>query len=230
MKVIAFSLYGDDPKYTKGAIRNSELYKKIFPGWEMWVYYNHTVPKEVLKELENNDVKLIDVGIDGGRQNSLWRFYPAEDDSIDYFISRDCDSRLFKRDAEAVQEWISSDKPFHIIRDHPYGHSWVINAGMWGCKGGFIENIKESIEEYLNTSSWAPVREVDQRFLKECIYPYVKEHSFVHDEYFNFDPQSEPIKRDRKLDDFAFIGEPFDQNDNQEHPYRESIKQYYYSK
>jgi len=229
-KVISFSLYGDSPKYTIGAIKNSEIHKDIFSDWEMWVYCNDTVPKEVLKQLEKNNVNIIDTKVDGGRQNSLWRFYPSSDESIDYFISRDCDSRISKRDECAVNEWMSSDKLFHIIRDHPHGHSWVINAGMWGCVGGFIENIKISIDEYLIKSKWASVREVDQWFLKECIYPVVKDYAFVNDEYFNFEGTAVPIKRDRVLDDFAFIGEPFDENDNQEHNYRDLIKQYYYRK
>jgi hypothetical protein len=227
MKVLSFSLYGDNPKYNIGAIKNSELHKDFFSDWEMRVYYNSTVPTSTLKQLEKNGVNIIDTKIDKDRQNSLWRFYPAGDETIDYFISRDCDSRIFERDVLSVNQWIESEKPFHIIREHPWGHTWVINAGMWGCVGGFIENIEKSIEQYLITSKWANVREVDQWFLKECIYPVVKDYSFVSDEFINFEGTSVPINRDRKLDDFAFIGEPFDENDNQEHNYRDLIKQYY---
>ena len=226
-KVISFSLYGDSPKYNIGAIRNSELYKKFFPDWEMWVYHNDSVPLETLTALEKNGVVLINTKVDNGPQNALWRFYPASDESIDYFISRDCDSRLFERDVCAVNQWIDSEKPFHIIREHPWGHTWVINAGMWGCIGGFIENIKESMEEYFSDSSWANVREVDQHFLKECIYPVVKDYSFISDEFVNFEGRSVPINRQRELDDYAFIGEPFDENDNQQDNHRDLIVQYH---
>lgn len=226
MKVISFSLYGDSPKYNIGAIKNSKLSKAHFPNWEMWVYHNDSVPKETLDILKENGVKLINMQVEEGPRNALWRFLPAQDESVDYFISRDCDSRLFERDVCAVNQWIESEKPFHIIREHPWGHTWVINAGMWGCEGGFIEDIRDSMNEYFKNSKWANVREVDQWFLKECIYPVVKDHSFISDEFVNFEGRSVPINRDRQIDNYAFIGEPFDENDNQEDNYRNLIIQY----
>jgi len=70
-------------------------------------------------------------------------------------------------------------------------------------------------------------RAVDQRFLQEIIYPRAVESLFLHDEYFNYEGIGTPIKRDRKLDDFAFIGEPFDENDNQLSNHRDMIIQRY---
>jgi hypothetical protein len=99
---------------------------------------------------------------------------------------------------------------------------------MWGCVGGFIEDIDESMNEYFKKSDKVNVREVDQWFLKECIYPVVKEHSFISDEFVNFEGKSVSINRDRKIDNFAFIGEPFDENDIPLDPsHRELIKDYY---
>lgn len=226
MKVISFSLYGDNPKYTIGAIKNSELKETFFPGWEMRVYHNDSVPSYVLEQLESNGAVLINTGVDQGFCNAMWRFAPASE-KVECFISRDCDSRLFERDAVAVQEWLESGKCFHIIRDHPGGHAWEISAGMWGARGCFIENIQEKIEQYNQTSSWINDRAVDQRFLQEVIYPRALESLFLHDEYFNYEGIGTPIKRDRKLDNFAFIGEPFDENDNQLANHRDMIIQRY---
>jgi len=226
MKVISFSLYGDNPKYTIGAIKNSELKETFFPGWEMRVYHNDSVPNYVLEQLEANNVVLINTGVEQGVCNAMWRFAPASE-KVECFISRDCDSRLFERDAVAVQEWLESGKCFHIIRDHPGGHAWEISAGMWGARGCFVEDIQEKMNEYIQTSSWVTDRAVDQRFLQEIIYPRVVESLFLHDEYFNYEGIGTPIKRDRKLDDFAFIGEPFDENDNQLANHRDMIIQRY---
>ena len=33
MKLITFSLWGQDPKYLVGAIRNAELASEIYPDW-----------------------------------------------------------------------------------------------------------------------------------------------------------------------------------------------------
>ena len=226
MKVISFSLYGDNPKYTIGVIKNSELKETFFPGWEMRVYHNDSVPNYVLEQLEANNVVLVNTGVEQGVCNAMWRFAPASE-KVECFISRDCDSRLFERDAVAVQEWLESGKCFHIIRDHPGGHAWEISAGMWGARGCFIEDIQEKMNHYIETSSWVTDRAVDQRFLQEIIYPRAVKSLFLHDEYFNYEGIGTPIKRDRKLDDFAFIGEPFDENDNQLSNHRDMIIQRY---
>ena len=38
-------------------------------------------------------------------------------------------------------------------------------------------------------------------------YPITKESRLVHEEYFNYEGDCYIIKRDRKFDNFAFIGE-----------------------
>lgn len=223
MKVISFSLYGDSPRYTIGAIRNSELRKEFYPDWEMRVYHNDSVPHHILTKLESNDVALVHAQQDWGVGNAMWRFAPASEEEVAYFISRDCDSRLFERDACAVNEWIASGENFHIIRDHPVGHAWEINAGMWGCKGNSIHNIQRRIGQYLETTPWGSDSAVDQRFLQEIIYSQAITSLCLHDEYFNYEGIGTPIGRHRKLDNFAFVGEPFDENDMQLEPHRQSI-------
>jgi len=229
MKILAFSLYGDDPIYTVGAIKNSILHKTIFSEWEMRVYHNDTVPKNILDELSNNGVNLINVGVDVGYMGSLWRFLPASE-GIERFISRDCDSRISERDECAVNEWITTDKDFHIIREHPIGHNWVINAGMWGCKGGVINNIRNVMNDFLSRFDSKNNKYSDQIFLKEVIYPMTKNKVIVHDEFFNFEGIGVEIKRDRKLDNFAFIGESIDENDEPRGDQRSPIIKLYNSK
>jgi protein O-GlcNAc transferase len=208
MNIVSFSLFGSDPLYNIGVIRNSELMPKIFPEWDMWVYYDDTVPLETLDELRKNNVKLYKHN-DNGFYRSMWRFYPCGDKNVGYFISRDADSRISIRDRVSVYEWIESDKDFHIIRDHPVGHSWVMNAGMWGAKGGTID-IQSMIKNYHNNPN---EKYIDQLFLRDVIYPLIKDKSFIHDEYFKYEEFTHTIKRDRKIDDFAFIGESIDVND-----------------
>ena len=91
MKVLSFSLWGDNPKYTVGAIKNSELAKKFYPDWEMRLYHNDSVPDYVLEELKGNNVTLVNTEQDLTHWNALWRFMPVSED-IECMISRDCDS------------------------------------------------------------------------------------------------------------------------------------------
>ena len=71
-------------------------------------------------------------------------------------------------------------------------------------------------------------RSIDQCFLRDVIYPKTNSNVYVNDEYFNYEGIGEKISRDRHLDEFAFIGEPFDENNNQIDNYRESIINRYY--
>ena len=213
MKVISFSLYGNDPIYTIGCIKNAQLLNSLFPGWEMWVYYNDTVPIDIINELRDLNVKLIDTYEHKDFFGGLWRFQPIVEPGVEYFISRDCDSRISQRDVTAVNEWIESGKTFHIIRDHPIGHGWPISAGLWGSKGSSISAFNELKEKYLleNNRMWD--RSIDQCFLRDVIYPIAATDVFVHDEYFNYEGIGQPIKQDRAIDNFAFIGESIDEND-----------------
>lgn len=227
-KVISFSLYGNDPIYTIGCINNAKLLDKIFKDWKIWVYHNNTVPKEILDELLLLGVKLINTNEDNGFINSLWRFNPISEPDVDYFISRDCDSRLSERDEIAVNEWIESGKSFHILREHPIGHSWPINAGMWGAIGGSIPNFKSLLSDYISKNPRNYDKLIDQYFLKDVVHPIAVNSLMLHDEYFNYEGIGVKIKRDRALDDFAFIGESIDENDNPRGDQRTPIKEKYY--
>ena len=210
-KVISYSLWGNDPIYTIGIIKNSQLRNQLFNDWEMWVYYDETVPKDCLIELEKNNVKLIEKQ-DIGYIKSTWRFLPSSDNTIDYFISRDADSRLSERDKCSVDEWMMLNTDFHIIRDHPIGHYWKINAGMWGSKGGVVKGMSDLIYDFSKKSN-PFIKEFDQYFLSQVIYPLTLNSLTSHDEFYNYENFSKPIMRDRLIDDFAFIGESVDEND-----------------
>ncbi len=183
-KVISFSLWGDKPIYNVGAIENAKLAKEIYPDWFCWFYIGKSVPKETIESLSIYDnVKVIIMKEDGDWTSMFWRFYPASDDNVDVLIVRDCDSRLSIREKEAVDEWLVSDKGFHIMRDHPH-HNTAILGGMWGAKKGVVKDMKILIDEYMKGDFW----QVDQNFLRDKIYPIVSNNCLVHDEYFDKKP------------------------------------------
>ena len=230
MKIISFSLYGDNPIYTIGCIKNAELKQELFRDWQMWVYHNDTVPKDILKKLHSLNVVLINTNENNGFFGSLWRFNPILNKDVKYFISRDCDSRISLRDEIAVNEWIESDKSFHIIRDHPIGHGWPINAGMWGSKGGSVEDFRGLMLSYLAKNNRTNDKSIDQCFLRDVIHPIASKDLLLHDEYFNYEGIGKKINRDRGLDNFAFIGESIDENDEPRGDQRSPIINIYNSK
>jgi len=184
-KVIAFSLWGDDPKYTIGAIRNAELAKEIFPDWICWFYCGEDVPEDIKKQLLDLDSEIIDMG-GSGWNGMFWRFFAADQRKGSAMISRDTDSRLGLREGAAVDEWMQSDRDFHIMRDHPH-HATEILGGMWGAKNGILEGIKGWIGDY-DTGDFHQKYQVDQNFLRDVVYPMVKHKTLVHDEFFEKRP------------------------------------------
>ena len=183
MKVIAFSLWGDNPKYTMGAVKNVEIARELFPDWVCRFYIAPDVPKYIIKTLCDLDAEC-SMMLDSGWNGMFWRFFAA--DSHDVVLSRDTDSRLSKREQIAVDDWLKSDKDFHIMRDHPY-HATEILGGMWGSRNGVLKGVKEMIKNHDN-GSYDDKNQVDQNFLRDVVYPIVKDNSTIHDEFFDKKP------------------------------------------
>jgi protein O-GlcNAc transferase len=208
MKVISFSLWGDNPIYTVGAIRNAELAETLYPEWKCWFFVGTSVPSSVVKDLEERDnCVVMRMEEEGDWSGMFWRFLPASNPLVDVMISRDCDSRLNLREKEAVDAWLESDKSFHLMRDHPW-HTTEILGGMWGVKYPKLQHINLLIDSYEKGEFW----QVDQNFLKERIYNKVRNDAIVHDEFF----EKKPFPSERKGREF--VGMAFNENDEPLHP------------
>lgn len=209
-KVISFSLWGHNPKYTQGAIENIKLSKKIYPEWTCRFYIGD-IPQNIYDIMKNEEnVEIINMSQSGDWTSMFWRFYPASESNVDIFIVRDTDSRLSMREKYAVDEWISSDKGLHIMRDHPF-HNSLIMGGMWGMKKNTFPNMITEIKNYNKGNFW----QIDQNFLNQVVYPSCSGNIFVHDEFFNFESHRKnfPTKRLDK----EFVGDVFDDK-NIRHP------------
>lgn len=174
-KVISYSLYGTDARYTAGAIENMRLLRKVYPGWEMRVYHDVSVPRRLLTQLHTLGAQLIDMT--GDKRNPMtWRFLVASDPSVRYWCSRDIDARLSIRERVCVDIWLSSGWPTHIIRDHPSHTQTPIMGGTWcGTNQSFPEMASlldlESIEHRFNA---------DQEFLAQFVWPQIKDSVLEH--------------------------------------------------
>jgi tetratricopeptide (TPR) repeat protein len=181
-RIISFSLFGNDTAYWSGAIENAIMVDHIFSGWTARFYCDKSIPKYVLEELLKRGAEVIIMPEQGGLGGTLWRFFVANDRTIDYFIVRDVDARLNSQDRVAVDEWIKSGKSFHIMRDHPV-HAELIMGGLWGGKAGLLPSLVEVINKFY------PVKNkkfVDQIFLAEFVWPLIRDKSLIHDEFFQY--------------------------------------------
>ena len=185
-KVISYSLYGSNKKYCLGMLENLKINKEKLPTWDTYIYYSNDVPNEYIEMYKEFNPILINCGLlEYGWEGMFWRFKLLNDNNVDVFLSRDADSRITDREIEFVNDFIKSDKSFHIIRDHP-GHRIQILGGTFGVKVKEfnkkykIKNIDKYVNEYKNIYSEKLKRNVDQYFLRENIWPLVKNDNYCH--------------------------------------------------
>lgn len=215
-KIISFSLWGNNPKYTVGAIRNAELAEKIYPGWTCRFYTGKSVPKDIMEQLRSfPHVEIVEKDSDGDWTSMYWRFEPAGEEDVDIMISRDTDSRLGLREKAAVDEWLKSDKGFHIMRDHP-AHGFYVLGGMWGAKKGTIPNMKELISSFSQSDSYG----TDYNFFHFSVSKFIGENKIVHDEFF--EKRDFPTPREG----LEFVGKVYDENEETVREHEESLSIY----
>lgn len=206
-KIISFSLWGNNPKYTVGAIRNAELALSIYPDWVCKFFVASDVPEDIVDKLRHFTNTIIETKNESGDWSSMfWRFSTCYDSSVDISIFRDTDSRLNLREKSAVDEWLDSDKTFHIMRDHPY-HGYPILGGMWGFKN----NIKYPMKDLLTTFNIQNKYGTDYEFFINRLYPLIQDDKIVHDPFFEKIPFPSPRNNSE------FVGEVYDEYDNR-HP------------
>ena len=212
-KVISFSLWGENPMYWIGALKNIELSKEYYPGWICRFYIDSNSKQELINTIKGDNVELVLVDSKDSFHGMFWRFWASEDSNVDIYLSRDCDSRITEREVVAINEWLESDKDFHIMRDHPY-HTVPILGGMWGCRNGLMRKI--NLSEKINQWGKYERKGIDQDFLGQVIYPLVKNNSFEHSEFgLNYGSETKPFSTERN--NYEFVGDVFDENDNR-HP------------
>lgn len=206
-RVISFSLWGNSPTYNIGSIKNAELAQFFYSDFECWFYiHKDTVPQEtidMLKKLPNTKIiyKIGDL-INENCKPRMWRYEPIDDPEVEIMLSRDTDTRILLREKLAVDEWLQSGKIFHIMRDHPH-HNFTILAGMFGTKKiPQIPNWKNAISNYIKTDN----RMYDQDFLRDYIYPLIKNNSIIHATFNKKEPHAKnfPINYCNQL---KFVGE-----------------------
>jgi hypothetical protein len=202
MKVFSFSLWGNQPNYTKGALAVCDQVASMFPGFWCWFYVHTTVPAEVvsaLHERPNVRILIMDCDLETSKP-MMWRFKAIDDPSCEAMMPRDTDTRFYLREKFAIQEWLESGKTFHIMRDCP--HHWErIMGGMFGTR-----RIKWSWSEKMTLWPQRGDRDYDQAFLKDVIYPLMKDDMIVHDSFYNYEEGARkfPIDFDPE---FHFVGE-----------------------
>lgn len=214
MKLISFSLWGDKPEYTIGAVKNADLAAQLFPDWTCVFYCFQSVPQEIISQLQSRQnvvVRMVEGDYNTADSRGMFhRFLPADEEGVEYMMSRDSDSRLSERERLAVEEWLASGADLHVMRDHPY-HGAPMLGGMWGVKGGKLKGIAQAMQEFKPSSD----KGQDQAFLWKWVWNKVREGELsvcVHDPFFQKVPFPQGAVRGEENGGVWFIGQIFDEN------------------
>jgi hypothetical protein len=178
-QLIAYSLYGNQERYTIGAIKNAILATRHFKGYTLRFYIGASVPESIKQTLQLfPHVQLVEEQGPEDHRAKLWRFQALADPEFDIVLSRDADARLTHRERIAHEEFLASGLDFHIMKDHPTGHDYKISAGMFAARTKAIPadlNETEEARDYYTA---------DQDWLAAHIWPLIKDSALIHDESY----------------------------------------------
>jgi hypothetical protein len=186
-KVISFGLWGSDLKYTKGALENLRLQKIYYKDYVCRFYTGNDVPENIINALKSKGCEIVPMG-EPDKAKRYWRLKVIEDLTVDAFLIRDTDSRIGKKEVEAVRQWEKSERLAHCMYDHKR-HTAAIMGGMWGMKKDDL--IREPIIKQLNVwidkvrGGYKPTPRIgkadgDQMFLKKVVWPEIKDFCLKH--------------------------------------------------
>lgn len=182
--VIAYTLWGNEPRYLVPLMENARIRPHLFPTWRMRVYHDASVDASYLASLAGLGVDLRPSVLPSGQpphRRLLWRFEVIADPTVKRFLCRDADSLLSVKERVAVDAWLASDRWFHTMRDW-YTHTDLILAGMWGGVGGALPAVPTLLAGY---KAWRMEHDhVDQDLLSETVWPIVRDRILIHDSTF----------------------------------------------
>ena len=210
--VVSFSLWGSHPKYWVGALHNIQIIKNILPSWVCRFYIDRSCDKSLIDSIKGDNVEVVLFESKDSFHGMFQRFLAADDPEVDIMLSRDCDSRIGSREIAAINEWLASDKDFHIMRDHP-DHGVEVLGGLWSCRNGLLR--KFNVTNLINDWNHFERRGIDQDFLGQVIYPLIKHTTMEHSEFnIRYANEIRPFPTARV--DYEFVGEIFSENNVRE--------------
>lgn len=196
-KIISMSVWGNTPRYIEGAIRQVDLAKKYYPDWVVRIYTDNSNPYKHL-----NNVECIQGDSTYGM---FWRFLPLFESDDNIVMVRDSDSRITVREAKAIDEWLQSDKKFHVFRDHEAHFEFPIIGCAFALKGKLSSNARTKMGGYDTIHRYL----LDQFYLRDIVYPEVQDSTFVHSMHEGWFCET----RKQLKNPYSFCGNGYDEFD-----------------
>jgi len=200
--IIAYSLFGKKTYYHDAALTAARMAQAIYPEWTCRFYCSPDIPEALLQHLNQMGAQtLVAPSSPDDWTGLFWRFWAFDDPNVDVVLIRDVDSPFTVRERLAVDDWLASDFPFHVIRDHIW-HMEPMMAGLWGGFTGLLPAMKPLTEGYVPADEG---RYQDQRFLRLNIWPRIRDATLAHDRYYELlESRSPPAHPTAELNHIGF--------------------------
>lgn len=171
-KLVSFSLWGDQTKYTLGILENAKLMPDIYPEWTMRVYIERG--HYLIARLRALSVDVVEMDREEGSRGMFWRFLAADDTRFSHVVFRDADSRINARESAAVEQWIKSGTALHVMRDHYWHLQKPVIGGAWGIKTNSMQ-MRDEIAQWSHSGRYGD----DELFLANVVWPLFYPRSFI---------------------------------------------------
>ncbi|SCA56158.1 hypothetical protein MTBPR1_20006 [Candidatus Terasakiella magnetica] len=204
--VIAFSISGEEKNTLRGALQAADSAKRLYGQWTCRFYLDQTVPARIQKALQAKGAELIMMDTDeADLRTSLWKLHVCMDEHIDRYLIRDHMNAITPREVAAVDQWINSDKHFHIMRDH-VSQCALVPAGLWGGVQGALANMGTLLYKFLTHTR--PQAKMDELFCEQNLWPTIKQSCLIHDSCHDLESITAFPKK-TALPNGKYVGQPF---------------------
>ena len=232
-KVISMTLYGKDPKYSMGIMRNAQMLPVFMPGWTLRVYVAHpnssepdlAIPPRIMHKLGTLGVQL--AFLDPTKVTvppSMWNMLVADDLEVDHFIVRNATHRFSDREATVINFWLQTGFSFLSIKDHPNHTQVAVVSGLWGARPRDLLQLLgdpiyltlqkglagEASKQEASTSG-SVLRNSAQNILVKYIWPLVQPRTLILDSV-SCDKSTTSFPFPSKRSGGEYVGQAFDEH------------------
>ena len=177
---VSFSIYGDIEKYLKIIEYNINFLKKY--NFDVVVYCDD-INLQYLSSIFKNTL-ILNGFIFGIKNKMLWRLNPVFANFATSVFPRDADSKITEREINMMNEFLFSEKKFHVIRDHEL-HYMPIMGGLFGVKHDIFYIFKSNkiLKRLRNVKN---LYNHDQLFLSDYVYLKIIKCALIHTSSYRY--------------------------------------------
>ncbi|MEM9535021.1 MAG: ATP-grasp fold amidoligase family protein [Cyanobacteria bacterium P01_E01_bin.45] len=182
--VIAFSVLRNNPKHLRGAVHNLIEISKLYSEWIPRFYVDRSIPDGFSQLVQDfgGQVVLEDES-QSPRQKRYRHLNVIHDPTVRRFLIRTVDAVVSVREAEAVNQWIGSDRCFHIMRDW-WSHLELVPLGMWGGYAGVMGDLSDRISEAAKPTRTGFWKHNQETTIQDFLWGVMQNSCLIHDRFY----------------------------------------------